>query len=181
MTAVNGSLARSRHTEGQADKTMTKLIVTTLLIFGFCLSADADVWRWKDPDGHTHFVDTNRPIFTWRDRVGKVHFSDKPEHADAVSVELIWHSSGGLANTHQEADSREEAGAAYPGETEEEKAERENAEAYYCKRATDLYESYINSQRLYNIDTDGERVYLSDEEAAKAIAKTKAKVNKLCR
>lgn len=161
---------------------MTKPLLTTALILGFCLSANADVWRWTDPNGHTHFVDTNRPIFTWRDKAGKVHFSDKPEHAEAVPVELIWHSAGSIANSNaqQETVSQEDSGSAYPGETAEEKVERERAEAYYCKRATELYESYVNAPRLYNIGADGERVFLSDADAAKTIVRTEAKVNKLC-
>lgn len=157
-----------------------RFAATALMIFGFYHSANADVWRWTDPNGNTHFVDTNRPIFTWRDEAGKVHFSDKPEHIDAVSVELIWHSTGTLADTKQEGDSQDGSGSAYPGETAEEKAERETAEAYYCKRAKEIYDSYVNAPRLYKTSVDGERVFLSDEETAQTIVETEAKVGELC-
>lgn len=160
---------------------MKKFIVTgALLIFGFCLSANADVWRWTDPNGATHFVDTNKPIFTWRDDVGKVYFSDKPEHIDAVSVELIWHSGGALADTKPVAGSEDKSSNAYPGETAEDKAEREMAEAYYCKRAREIYDSYVNAPDLYKTNADGERVFLSEEESAQTITETKTRVDELC-
>jgi hypothetical protein len=73
------------------------------------------------------------------------------------------------------------SGYAYPGETPEERAEREKAEAYYCKRATEIYESYVNAPRLYKTNDAGERVYLDKEEAAKTIAETRAQKDELCR
>jgi hypothetical protein len=67
---------------------MTRFLTTIVLVFGVCLTADADVWKWTDAFGKTHFVDTMTPIFTWVDESGKIHYSDTPDHEDAVSVEL---------------------------------------------------------------------------------------------
>ena len=58
---------------------------------------------------------------------------------------------------------------------------REQAEAYYCKRATEIYESYVNAPRLYKTDDAGERVYLDPEEAAQTIAETRALKDERCR
>jgi len=69
---------------------------------------------------------------------------------------------------------------AYPGESVEERQEREMAEVYYCKRAKEIYDSYVNAPRLYRTDSDGERTCLSDEEAAQTLAETQAKVDDLC-
>ena len=74
---------------------MKKLTAIIVLAFGLCLTANADVWKWVDVYGKTHFVDTMTTIYTWLDEFGKVNYSDKPDHADAVSVELVWHSIGG--------------------------------------------------------------------------------------
>ena len=60
-------------------------------------------------------------------------------------------------------------------------ATREQAEAYYCKQASDIYDSYVNAPRLYKTNENGERVYLSKEEAAKTIAETRAQKDELCR
>ncbi len=154
-----------------------------ILVIGLSLTsaAKADVWRWVDASGNTHFVDTMKAIYTWVDEYGKVHFSNTPDHEDAVSVELVWHSSGTLADVGQKDDDSKSDGYAYPGETAEERAEREAAEKYYCKRATEVYESFINAPQLYRTDDKGEREYLSEKEAAQMIAETRAKRDALCK
>ena len=146
----------------------------------FVAAANADVWRWTDQHGIAHFVDSIRPIYTWVDDYGKVHFADKPGHEDAVSVELIWHSTGTLDEAEQEETGKGGEGFAFPGESEAERNERMQAEAYYCKRATEIYESYVNAPRLYKTNSAGEREYLSDEEAANTLAETKDRVDDLC-
>ena len=160
---------------------MTRILTTILLLTGFCLTANADVWKWVDANGKTHFVDTMKPIYTWVDEFGKAYYSDKPDHEDAVSVELVWHSPGTLADVEDTPDDPESSGSAYPGETAEERAERENAEAYYCKRANEIYESYVNAPQLYRTNENGEREYLSKQEIEATLAETKAKRDELCR
>jgi hypothetical protein len=160
---------------------MKQLLAITTLIFGFCLTANADVWKWVDASGKTHFVDTMQTIYTWIDDFGKVHYSDTPDHEDAVSVELVWHSTGSLDVVPGAEEESESGGYAFSGETAEERAEREKAEAYYCKRATEIYDSYLNAPQLYRTDEDGEREYLSKKDTAATIAETKAKMNELCR
>ena len=97
-----------------------------------------------------------------------------------MSVELVWVSSGSLAEVEGDED-ESGSGYAYPGETPDERAEREKAEAYYCKRATEIYESYVKAPRLYKTNDAGEREYLSKEEAARTIAETRTQMNELCR
>jgi len=159
---------------------MNRFIAMTALSLVLSASVCADVWRWVDANGDTHFVDTNRQIYSWRDDHGKVYFSDKPEHADASAVKLVWHSAGTLHDALPDNSANTGSGPAYPGETPDEQRAREDAEAYYCKRATELYEAYVNAPRLYATGKDGERVYLSEEEAAKTIAETKASVETAC-
>ena len=157
---------------------MKKTILLFAALVGLCTAAYADVWMWVDANGDTHFVDTNTPIYTWVDEAGAVHYSDTPDHEDAVSVELVWVADGTLDDMESEED---ESGSAIPGETPEERIEREQAEAYYCKRATEIYESYVNAPRLYKTSEEGERVYLTKEEAAKTIAETRTQMDDMCR
>jgi hypothetical protein len=158
---------------------MTRILTIFVLAVGLSAPAFADVWKWVDATGKTHFVDTMTPIYTWLDEDGKRHYSDTPGHEDAVSVELVWHSGGTLDDLEDPA--ADEDGYAYPGETAEERAEREAADAYYCKRATEIFESYLNAPRLYRTNDAGEREYLSEKDAAATIAETKARMNELCR
>ena len=161
---------------------MKQLLAIITLVFGFCLTANADVWKWVDSFGKTHFVDTMTPIYTWTDEFGKVHYGDTPDHEDAVSVQLVWHAKGSLDQAEDSGEESESGGGyAFPGETAEDRAEREKAEAYYCKRATEIYESYLNAPQLYRTDEDGEREYLDKKTAAATITETKMKKDELCR
>jgi hypothetical protein len=160
---------------------MTRLLLVLSLTFGLILTSHADVWKWVDSNGKTHFVDTMKAIYTWVDENGKRHYADTPGHEDAVSVQLVWHSSGTLDDLEGADGDDAGDGYAYPGETAEERAEREAADAYYCKRATEIFESYVNAPRLYRTNDAGEREYLSEKDAAATIAETKAKMDELCR
>lgn len=151
-----------------------------VLLFGVTAVAQADVWSWVDASGKTHFVDTMKAIFTWVDDEGDVHYSDTPDHEDAVSVELVWVSSGTL-DTLQAKNDEPGSGYAHPGETPSERAEREKAQAYYCKRATEIYDSYVNAPRLYKTNESGEREYLSKEDAARTIAEVRGQKDEHCR
>ena len=157
-----------------------RFVLAALSLSFVCAMAQADVWKWVDADGKTHFVDTNTKIYTWVDDSGDIHYSDTPDHEDAVSVELVW-VSGGTLEEMKNVEDQSGSSDAQAGETAEERAERERAEAYYCKRATEIYESYVNAPRLYKTNDAGERVYLSKEEAAKTIAETRAQKDDLCR
>jgi len=159
---------------------MKKLIAICALILALVQTANADIWKWVDAFGNTHFVDTMRPIYTWVDDSGKLHYADHPDHEDAVSVELVWHSAGSLEEDSAAAPAAKQDAYAYPGETAEQRAERERAEDYYCKRATEIYDSYMNAPQLYKTDENGKREYLSKEDAARTIAETRAKKDELC-
>ena len=161
---------------------MKKVAASIVLAFAFCLSASADVWKWVDVSGKTHYVDTKTAIYTWVDEYGKTHYSDKPEHESAVSVELMWHSTGDLpdASASVSKASTRRARKIDPNETELDRYERESAEAYFCKRAREIYDSYLSAPRLYKTNEDGEKEYLSDEESATTIADTETKVAALC-
>jgi hypothetical protein len=159
---------------------MKNLITICVLILGLAQTASADIWKWVDASGKTHFVDTKRPIYTWVDEEEKVHYADHPDHEDAVSVELVWLSVGTLEEGGGSAAAPKEVGYAYPGETAEQRAERKRAEEYYCKRATEIYDSYVNAPQLYKTDENGKREYLRKEDAAQTIAETRAKKDNLC-
>ena len=152
------------------------LLLLTILCAG---SAAADVWLWVDSTGETHFVETNRPIFTWEDRSGKAFYSDKPDHEDAVLVQLVWVSKGTIQDMNAAEESSD--GYAYEGETPDDRAAREEQEAHYCKRGTEIYDSYVNAPRLYRTNDDGEREYLSKKEAEMTMQETKVKMDDLCK
>ena len=153
-------------------------ILLLLSVFSFG-SAAADIWKWVDADGKTHFVATSTAIFTWVDEAGKAAYSDTPDHEDAVAVVLVWHSKGTLVEL-EKSEEVDSDGYAFAGETPLQRAEREDAEAHYCKRVTEIYDSYKNAPRLYRTNDDGEREYLSDKDAEATLVETKTKMDDHC-
>lgn len=160
---------------------MAKFLTICALLFGLGQVAQADVWKWVDALGKTHFVDTVKPIYTWVDDSGKLHYADHPDHEDAVSVELVWHSKGAIEDAAAANEESADGGFAFPGETDEQRAERERAEAYYCERATEVYESYLNAPQLYKTGADGKREILSEADAARTIEETRGKKEQFCK
>ncbi len=161
---------------------MVRVLFLMALLLGVASTARADVWQWVDAQGVTHYVDSDRPIYSWVDEQGKVHYSDKPDHDNAVSVEFIWYSKGTLDDTQAAADVDASAPSSYaaPGETDAERADRQKTAAHNCKRATEIYDSYVASDRLYQTDANGKREFLSKSDAAAMLAETKARVEEWC-
>lgn len=160
---------------------MKRLFTLLSLCVGFCLTANADVWKWVDAHGNTHFVDTMKPIYTWADEAGNLYFSDTPDHENAVVISPVWHSSETLDSMSSAEDEPDSGADTPPGESDEQRAERENAEENYREQATEILDSFVNASKLYRTTENGEREFLSEEEAAATIAETKVKQEELCR
>jgi hypothetical protein len=164
---------------------MTRFRIFLALSILCCGSANADIWKWVDANGETHFVSTETSIYTWVES-DRVFYSDTPDHEDAVLVQLIWHSKGTLKESESAtaamlAAAESSDGYAFPGETPEERAEREAAEAHHCKRITEIYKSYENAPRLYRTNTKGEREYLSAKDAEATMDDAKSKMDQACK
>ena len=151
----------------------------TLILLTACAAAHADVWMWVDARGNTHFVDSNKPIFTWVDESGEVHYSDSPDHEDAVSVELVWHAAGTRKDPEASSDGSA-TGATTDAVVRKDPLVDDGSDEYYCQRASEIYESYINAPQLYRTNAAGEREFLSEQETADTIAETKARRDELC-
>lgn len=142
---------------------MRKLIAIILLVFGPYLAANADIWKWVDENGN-------------------VHYSDTPAREYAMNAERVSYGPGNRSASRS-GNSRTNASRGNdidPQETPEEERAREDAQAYYCNQARDIYHSYVDAPRLYRTGEDGEREYLSDQEAAAALASAKASVTEWC-
>lgn len=157
---------------------MSYLRITVFFALLLCGTASADVWKWVDANGKTHFVDTSTSIFTWVED-GRVFYSDTPDHEDAVAVQLVWVSKGTIENMASAEESMD--GYAFMGETPDERAAREKEEARYCKTLNEIYDSYKNAPRLYKTNEEGKREYLSKNDAKVTTAETKAKIDEHCK
>jgi hypothetical protein len=158
------------------------LVVSLFAASLWAAAVSADVWRWVDASGNTHYVDSNQAIYTWSDEHGKVHYSDKPDHEDAIRVQLFWHSDGTVAELAAPANEAVAGSSGYthPGETAEERAKREATVAHNCKRANEILEAYENAPKLYRTTDAGQRYILTDAEYAAEIAAAREKTRYLC-
>jgi hypothetical protein len=164
------------------QRRLPALLVSLFAASLWAASVSADVWRWVDASGNTHYVDSNQAIYTWSVENGKVHYSDKPDHEDAIRVQLFWHAEGTVAELSTPGDEATagSSGYAYPGETAEERAEREATVAHNCKRAHEILAAYENAPKLYRTDDAGQRYILTDAEYAAEIAAAREKTRHLC-
>ena len=137
------------------------------------LLAMADVWKWTDATGKVHFVESDRPIFTWMES-DRVFYSDSPDHEDAVAVVLVWHSKGKIEDFEQGGTKLDVV-----DESPEKTPEQIAAEAHYCKRVKEIYDSYVNAPKLYQ-SKEGQREYLDEKATEAKIAETKAQLDKHC-
>ena len=62
VTSVKGFTANYNHTASSQERHMKKFLAVLVLVAGFCTAAQADVWKWVDANGKTHFVDTMKSI-----------------------------------------------------------------------------------------------------------------------
>ena len=141
-------------------KALTAIIV---MVFGLCLSAHADIWKWVDENGNVHYGDT--PAHEYSNRAHLV--KQTPDHRPAATP----------SDRRTDASRGKDVDA---GETLQERQAREEAQAYYCKQARDIYRSYVGAPRLYRTRDDGQREYLTDEEMAATIASAEASVAEWC-
>lgn len=142
---------------------MKALTAITLLVFGLCLNANADIYKWVDENGN-------------------VHYGDKPAPEYTKSTQVVRHTSG-QRSAFNASDSRtitSQREKIEPKEASQDKKEGEDAQSYYCEQARDIYRSYVDAPRLYRTGKDGQREYLSDDEMAATIANARATVAEWC-
>ena len=154
------------------------LIATMTPLVLLAATASADVWKWTDPLGKTHFVESSQPMFTWIDDSGKVAFSDTPDHRDAGAVQFVWHSRGSLTDVASDTDSGDEAATAANSEEQQSFEQRKQE---YCQQLEEMYNSYKNTPELYRMNEDGEREYLSKREVRQKIREITEARNTNCK
>lgn len=139
-------------------------------------------------------------IYKWIDSSGQIHYTDlPPKQADARLLGIYDHQVGdvdGEGNGYENGDdfadseqgddtSQSPAPATFPEPPPSNEAvaaaaaDAERVRVERCKLAQDRYKQYIEARRLFR-ETDGQRVYLTDQELSDARAKAKQTVDEYC-
>jgi hypothetical protein len=109
--------------------------------------AQADVWRWKDPNGTVHYSDSWVPGSTLVKTASSS--SDSSDASSPPQPSSITPSDAAQAQRDQRTVEADVA----------------KVKAEQCKRATENYEKAIQSRRIFKEEKNGEREYLSDADA----------------
>lgn len=131
-----------------------------------------DVWRSVDAQGHVLYSDTPSP------GAEPVRVAGSQQHssysAPAKSTPVSARTTGQTKSDDPSAASRDDAARAVQNDVAQTRADQ-------CKKAQDAYQTAIAARRIYNEDKNGERQYLSDDEAEKARVNAKLAMDEACK
>lgn len=146
-----------------------RFIVAAAATLAFAASlAQADVWRWKDAQGNWHYSDVpveGAQLIKSSTRVPPPQPGDTPADGGgnapaapaAAPVDRLAARNAAISDQLSAENTARQVQADVRKKREEQ-----------CKEATDRYEKSIVARRLFREGKDGERVYLSEAELAKA-------------
>lgn len=143
-------------------------LTLTIALFG---SAQADVYKYVDPQGRVQYTD--KPLTLPAERLNvRSQKTDTVALQERTDTERKRQQEADQARK-QSSDSKSDQRAASEMSAKD-KAER-------CTKARERYDNYINSQRLYETLPNGERRYLSDAELDAARGSAKVSMDELCK
>ena len=144
----------------------------TILTFAAALtSAHADVYKFVDAQGHVQYTDKPEtlPAERLNIRSQKTDTVAAQSRSDAEREQMAANDKARQAAAGQKADAQGAVEA-----SAKDRAER-------CSKARERYDSYMNSQRLYEALPNGERRDLDSAEVDAARASAKVTMEELCK
>jgi Domain of unknown function (DUF4124) len=156
---------------------MEKVMVRTLILLTVAAAAcaagpvAADVYKFKDDHGNTLYTD--KPATLPAERLNiQSQKTDTVAAATRAQEEMKRLQDADKASQEAADQSKDQTKATQLSATQ--KAEQ-------CTKARQRYDSYANSQRLYEQQPDGTRRYLSDTELVAARTSAKASMDVMCK
>jgi hypothetical protein len=133
--------------------------------------ATADVYKFKDDKGNVLYTDKPSTLPAERLNI-------QSQKTDVVAVQTRTQEE---MKRLQEADKANQAATGQAKDQQQAAQQSAASKAEQCTKARQRYDSYMNSQRLYEQQADGERRYLSDAELDAARASAKASMDVMCK
>jgi len=129
-------------------------------------------------------------VYKWVDENGKVHYGDQPQ-ASQPTVEIKVDDTVPAPSYSDNELSREEKRERLLQSMEEDRVEKQEAREKQqavkeknrqsCNRYRDKMRHYERASSLYKLDKDGNRVYMSGGDRARATKNLQANIKKYCR
>lgn len=150
---------------------MARLIILFLALV-VSLEAVAEVYKWTDADGKTHFADQ-------KPNTNKMETLVLPTSPKSESTPTPPIDDNGVAGRtkllkilSEEREIKQKKAA--------EQAQQQAKTMQLCGQARDYYNN-ISSGTLYNVNAKGERTYLNDREREQEIKNTQNFIKQRCR
>ena len=129
-------------------------------------------------------------VYKFKDDHGNVLYTDKPATLPAERLNIQSQKTDVVAaqtraeeemKRLQDADKANQLAAGQNKDQQQATQLSATQKAEQCTKARQRYDMYMNSQRLYQQEADGQRKYLSDEELSAARASAKASMDVMCK
>jgi hypothetical protein len=126
-------------------------------------------------------------IYKWVDEQGRVHYSDKAvEDSEPMNVPSEKKQSSSASSVDRKQRRQRllqafEEDRATRKQQADEVRQKKAKLSRQCVVAKDQLRGMQRSNRLYDLDKSGNRVYLSDEQRRKATARLSAEIKKHCK
>ena len=129
-------------------------------------------------------------VYKWVDENGKVHYGDRPQ-AEQPAVEVTIDEAPAARSYSDDGMSRAEKRERLLQSMQEDRIEKQEQRdklkaekqknRQKCNRYRDRMRHYQRASAMYNLDKDGNRVYISDAQRARATKNLQARINKYCK
>jgi len=150
---------------------MHRAIAIAILIWLPLSAAVADVFRSVDAQGHVQYSDTPTPG-SQLVRMNNLRTPTPSLASTAASAKSTTTVQNG-DQVHQQLE-KEAAARDVQNQVAQTRADQ-------CKKATDIYNQSVQARRIYTTGADGERQFLSDDEADKARVAHKIEMDEACK
>jgi len=131
-------------------------------------AARADIYRSVDAQGHVQYSDTPSPG-------AELVYSGEPRSTVSSSAS----ESSKLPSWAQRSEQISKNIASQAAAREVER-DTNDAHSKQCQQARQMYQQSIQARRLYKLGEDGERQYMSDDEAGEQRVKYKLAMDTAC-
>jgi len=135
-------------------------------------------------------VQSQADVYKYKDDKGNVLYTDKPATLPAERLNVQSQKTDVIAaqaredaemKRLQDADSTRQQANKQQGDQQQAAQLSAKDKAEKCTQARDRYDKYMNSQKLYSQQANGERRYLTSEELDAARASAKATMDTFCK
>lgn len=163
------------------------LLASALLVSITSVSALAEIYKWKDKDGVTRYTDTPPPngtkdYQTLGNKASKPPQTPSPEAAEAQSITKDMQRvspKSEEASAEALAEKRRQLAETEKRNKAEKEAEQKRR-VLNCNAAKANLQAYSQGGRIYKTNSQGERVYLGDEDLEVGMNQAQREINENC-